>query len=715
MSDHVFGRALPIALILLLGAGAHADPSYTSAQATRGQQQFERTCARCHGADLSGGQFGPALKGEVFEGRWAGKPLADLFDYIHTNMPPTDPGSLSGRGLSELLAYILKQNGVQAGDEVLPSGYERLLAVLMPGNALSEQDRMRLGPGGPVSPNARMPAWPTGPDPRASYTPVTDEMLANPPADEWLSWRRSLDGKGFSPLKQINKDNVRKLQLDWSISLPPGANESTPLYHDGVLFVQSFKDNVQAFDALSGRELWHYERHLPEAAPPTFKKSIALYGDRVYLGTSDLHVVALDAKTGKVAWDRTVGELDKGFDITGGPLAIRGKVMIGVAATTGGPGGGYVAALDADTGKEAWRFHGVARPGEPGGNSWNGLPLEKRSGGSFWVPGSYDARTNLLYFGPSPTYDTGPLRNAVDQPGITNDALFTDSTVALDPETGRLAWYYQHLANDQMDMDFAYQRLILDLPVNGKTTRVVITGNKAGIFDAMEAKTGKYLYSFDLGIQNFITAIDPETGRKTVDPALIPGGENQGRTLTICPHAGGGRNWIPDAINPHTDMLFVPLAETCMDLIPIKKGESALMSGGFRFTIREGQNADGRFGRIQAIDLRTGRTVWKERQRAVPGSGILATHGGLLFVGSLDRSFAAYDQDTGKRLWHRILTNVPNSAPITYAVNGKQYVAVVVGYGGPWSVTEAILTPEISLPVAPSSSLWVFSLPDRDE
>ena len=713
MSRDFIMRAMFIMLAVTLSAGAHSDPVYTASQAEQGKIQFGQNCARCHGPELEGSQFGPPLKGETFEVRWAGKPLADLFYYIRANMPPANPGSIGNHDLAMLLSFILQQMGVSAGEQPLPDSYEGLQAMLMPGATLSEQERMRLGPGGPISPNAKLPPWPTRPNPLQSYTPVTDAQLIDPPAGEWLSWRRSLDGRGYSPLDQINSGNVKQLQLAWSLALPPGANESTPLYHDGVLFVQSFKDHVQAFDAVTGNELWHYQRRLPEAVTPTYKKSLALYGDRIYLGTSDLHVVALDVKTGKVVWDRPIGEIGKGFDLTGGPLAVRGKVITGIAGTNGGPGGGYVAALDAETGRESWRVYGIARPGEPGGNTWNDLPLEKRTGGSFWNPGSYDGKTNLVFFGATPTYDTAPLRDPIGKPGVSNDALYTDSTLAINPDTGKLAWYYQHLANDQWDMDFGYQRQIIDLPVKGRDRHVAVTGNKAGVFDVMDAETGQYLYSFQLGIQNFITAIDPKTGKKTVDRSLIPGGENSGRTLTICPHAGGGKNWIPDAINPHTHMLFVPLSETCMDLIPIKKGESALMSGGFRFTIRERPDSDGRFGRIQAVDLKTGKTAWKARQRAAPGSGILATAGNLLFAGALDRSFAAYDQSNGKKLWQRILTDVPSAAPITYTVDGKQYVAVVVGYGGPWSVTEAILTPEITLPVARSSSIWVFSLPEE--
>jgi len=705
-------HAALLASCIAWSASALADPVFTAAQAAQGKTLFEQQCASCHGEELGGSSFGPGLKGDAFEVRWAGKSLADLYDYIRNNMPPASPGSIGNRDLAALLALVMQHNGVVAGGQPLPDNYESLLAVLLPGNALSEQARMRLGPGGPISPNARMPEWPTPPNPLENYTPVTDELLNDPPAGEWPGWRRSQDAMGFSPLDQINAGNVSELQLDWAMALPPGANEATPLYHDGVLFVQSFGDHVQAFDAVHGTELWHYQRRLPEVVSPSFKKSIALYGDKVYLGTSDLHVVALDARTGKVAWDRPIAEPGLGFSLTGGPIAARDRIMTGIAGTRGGPGGGYVVALDAETGEETWRFFSIARPGEFGGNSWNNIPLAELTGGSLWVPGTYDPVTNLAFFGPAPTYDTGPMRDPVDIPGVTNDALYTDTTLAINPDTGELAWHYQHMSNDLLDMDFAYQRQILQLPVDGEDRRVVVTGNKAGVYDLLDAATGEYLSSFDLGIQNFITAIDPETGRKTVDRTLIPGGENAGRTLTICPHAGGGKNWVPEAINPGTNMLFVPVSETCMDLIPVVAGETALTTGGFRFTIREQPGGDGRFGRIQAVNLETGETAWMARQRAVPSSGVLATAGGLLFAGALDRSFTAYSQATGERLWLRVLADVPSSTPISYAVDGKQYVAVVVGFGSHWTVTASILTPEITLPVTRSSAIWVYSLPE---
>jgi PQQ-dependent dehydrogenase (methanol/ethanol family) len=474
-----------------------------------------------------------------------------------------------------------------------------------------------------------------------------------------------------------------------------------------VIFVHSYNDNVQAFDAVTGNELWHYSRRLPEGTRGSTKRNIALYGNKVFFGTSDLHVVALDMKTGNVVWDSAVANAGERWNLTGGPLVAKGKVMQGIGGQ--GRGGAYITARDSETGKEAWRFYTVARPDEPGGNTWNGLPLENRSGGSVWTAGSYDPDLNLAFFGPAPSYDTGPLRNPVNQPGITNDALYTDATIAINPDTGKLVWHYQHVPNDQWDLDWAFERQIIRLPgTAGETRKLVITAGKPGIYDALEAGTGKYVFSFDMGLQNIITSINAETGAKTIDEKLVPG---DGQPVVVCPHAVGGRNWIPGAYNPDTKMLFVPAVETCMNMSPVEQGARGFLSTGIRVSVIPRPESDGRYGRLQAINLETRKTVWNERQRAPQTTGVLATAGGVLFAGALDRWFTAYNDTDGKALWRIRLNDVPNSAPITYLANDKQYVAVVVGYGGVQPSTFAGLIPEISLPVARSSAIWVFELP----
>jgi outer membrane protein assembly factor BamB len=247
------------------------------------------------------------------------------------------------------------------------------------------------------------------PDPLDKITPVTEPMIANPSPGEWLTWRRGYDGTGFSPLKQITKANVGELQLVWSWSLTNGPNESTPLVHDGVIFCYGYGDKVQALDAATGDLLWEYARR-SQGRQVGLKRAIAIYGDKLYLATSDSHMVALDIKTGQVGWDQEIAEKGSpmGEAPTGGPLVAKGKVMIGTIGRSA-HGGSQIVAFDAQTGSVAWRFHTLAQPGDPGDNTWNGVPVEKRTGGSVWVPGTYDPALGLAYFGIAQTYDTGPF------------------------------------------------------------------------------------------------------------------------------------------------------------------------------------------------------------------------------------------------------------------------------------------------------------------
>jgi alcohol dehydrogenase (cytochrome c) len=436
---------------------------------------------------------------------------------------------------------------------------------------------------------------------------------------------------------------------------------------------------------------------------------------RLYVPTSDAHIVALDVKTGKVVWDHAVADTKAGYRMTGGPLVARGKVMIGTTDTgSRSQGGNYIVGLDAETGHEAWRFYTVARPNEPGGNSWNGMPLEKRNGGSVWIPGSYDPVHNLALFGVGNTYDTLPLRDLAQGSGISNDALYLDSTLALNPETGKLVWYFQHQANGQWDLDWAFERQVMQLRIKGEMQTVVVTAGKQMIFDMLEAETGRYVTSIDhareLGLQNVVTAIDPKTGAKIVDASLVPRGD---QTTTVCPHVDGGRDWMPSSYDAAARILYMPWVEACMDLVPVGKGERGSLTTGVRWMVRPRAGTDGKYGRLEALNLETGKTLWAARQRAPVTSGVLATAGGLVFVGGLDRMFAAYDALSGAQLWNARLNDVPASVPISYSANGQEYVATIVGAGGSQSNAYAVLVPEIKNPPAHSATIWVFEVPTK--
>jgi alcohol dehydrogenase (cytochrome c) len=673
--------------------------SYTAAQAARGEAAYIEHCESCHGRSLDDGPFAPPLKGVEFRQKWAARSMDELFTLISTKMPPARPATLGDPIYASLLAYVLQENGTAPGSRELVVDADALKSMGTPEFARSA---------GGLAPNVTIPPAPPRRNPLDTIRPVTEAMLTKVEEGEWLSWRRTYDATGFSPLKKINKSNVDELRVAWTWTLPRGPNESTPVVHDGVLFIHGYGDSVQALDAATGDLLWQYSRRLPTGVAPTMKRGIAIYGSRLYVPTSDDHMLALDVKTGKVVWDQAVADPKAGYRITGGPLVARGRVMIGTMGRA--PGGNVIVALDTETGKEAWRFHTIAQPKEAGGNSWNGLPAEKRNGASVWIPPSYDPVQNLALFGTGNTYDTGPLRDPVDERGVTNDGLYLDSTLALDPVTGKLAWHFQHQANGQWDLDWAFERMVVQLPINGDPQSVVVTAGKQMIFDFINPETGKYLSSIDVGFQNGIIGIDPKTGAKTQDPKLIPG---DGQTKMICPHASGGRGWIPTAYDAATKVLYLPMVEACMDLVPVPSGERGFLSTGVRPTVRPRPDSDGKYGRLQAINLQTQKTVWIERQRAPYTTGALVTAGGLVFAGSLDRMVNAYDNETGALLWQTRLNDVPSSAPISYSANGQEYVAIVVGPGRLQSSSYNALVPEIKAPPEQGAAIWVFELPNK--
>ena len=678
------------------GGGPPADALFTSAQAIAGRAVYQRNCANCHGAKVDDG-MAPPLRGAAFLGKYAGKPAADLFIFVSTQMPKSNPASLTGPEYAQVIAYVLQQNNFATGRKEFASDAAALASVTIPAPAGGR------GGGGGLSTGVTLPPAPKKTNPLDKITPVTDALLQNPPAGEWLTWRRGFDYQGFSPLKQITKSNVSNLRVAWTWTLSPGSNEATPLVHDGVMFVHSPGDKLDALDAATGDLLWQYARILPPGVNASNKRMISIYGNKVYMATSDIHGVALDVKTGRVVWDEPLTE-ERGYTLTGGPLVAKGKVMIGTSGRV--PGKNYIVALDAETGKLAWRFNTIAQPGEPGGDTWNDHKAEERNGGSIWIAGSYDSALNLAFFGVAQTYDTALLNKPV-RPGAKTDGLYTDCTLAINPDTGKLVWYYQHLPNDQWDLDWVFERTIVRMPVNGVVRPVIMTSGKQATYDVLDAETGKYIFSKDLGLQNIVTAIDPVTGKKTINPDTIPG---DGKTHTVCPHVDGAKSWLPGSYNPDTKIMYVPLVEACTDLEPTPQGGRGLLSTGVRPTVRPRPDSDGKYGRVEAINMATREVVWTERHRAPVSSGALDTAGGVIFNGSIDRYFRAYDDQNGKLLWETRLSDVPSDAPIAYTVNGKQYIAIGVGNGGAQATGFAALVPEIQN-LDRSAAVWVFQLP----
>lgn len=699
-------------LVLALGAGYSANAantaglSFTADQLSQGRAQYATSCANCHGPTLGGGPGAPPLNSASFRAHWRLKTADELAGYMRATMPPDNPGGLSESTYVNLLALILSGNGTKTGAKPLPPDRESLSALSI-GSAwplpavpsTHEEDAIAAWRPNRIDAISQQVQKQRS-ERMLALRPVTDAMLKDPPPGSWLAFRGGYDARGFSPLGQIKSTNVARLTMAWSWALAPGHNEIEPLVYDGIMFVAS-NGTVQALDAATGDLMWRY---VGQGGGSDVKRNIAIWGDRIFLPDGG-DVVALDMHTGALVWKRQLIAPEDQVRFGAGPLVAKGNIILPVTGCSAPyPGGCYVVALDAASGREVWRFNVIARPGQPGGDSWNGLPLDHRFGGSVWITPTYDPDLDLIYFGTAQTYSVGGLlTGASDKPGAS-DALYTDSTIALRPETGELAWHYQHLKRDVWDLDWVFERTLATLKIDGKMRRVVIASGKIGIFDVLDAATGAYLRSYDVGMQNLVSAIDSKTGEKTIAPQFKP--EPRVKQY-LCPSSMGFRNWLSSALDPN-GIVYIPLADTCMDYQWMPNKDVGAMDILISPTIRK--DSDGNFGRVQAFDIVHGKKLWEVRRRPFPSSAILATGGGLVFEGSRDRFFRASDSRTGKVLWEMRLDGAPSAFPITYRVNGTQYIAVTAGGGNAFDAMLASMAPEIATGKG-GTTLWVFRLP----
>ena len=400
-------------------------PGYTSEQAQQGKAVYQQSCELCHGVNLNDGSS-PPITGDLFYSIWGGRSVGELLQYLETEMPTGSPGALDSKQYRQVLAYMFQVSGFPARDGELSQNQDEYNAVRLP-----------IPPGGRIS--ADVVAIPPPPNPRADpldkITAVSSQTLAEAPAGDWLMWRRTYDAKGFSPLKNINVKNVTDLKVAWTWTMPGGRNISTPLVHDGVMFMYGAGSLVYAFDAVTGDILWRYEREKNWNSQRAFgPRAISIYNDNIILTTDDGNIVALNVKTGEVVWDKSVLS-DATPWFSGGTLVADEKILVGTASSNAS-GMNFIAALDAHTGDELWRFHTIPQDGQQGGDSWNGVAAEQRQGASVWVPGSYDPEAKLAFFGTGNTYRPQLLR-ILAEGASSNDGLYTNSTLALDIDTGK--------------------------------------------------------------------------------------------------------------------------------------------------------------------------------------------------------------------------------------------------------------------------------------
>ena len=564
-----------------------------------------------------------------------------------------------------------------------------------------------------------------------SFVPVTPEMLRSPDPDDWISFRNGYALWGYSSLDQINVDSVHDLQLVWSRAMNEGYQEVEPIVYDGVMFLANVEDIVQALDATTGDLLWEYRRPLPDniagVTGTRYRyRNVSIYGDKIVLATNDAFLVALDARTGEVVWETQRADYNERVAQTAGPVIIDGKVVNGSRCNPNSPrpGGCFISAHDIDSGEELWRINTAATPDQAGGDTWGGLPRAARRHASAWMVGSYDPILNLTYWGTGPP---APLPEPLRGAGKA-DLLYTNSTLALDPDTGEMAWYFQHLPRDNWDLDHVFERMIVETELapdpaevpwinpdlRAGERRKVITGipGKTGLIWTLDAETGEFLWARPTVYQNIMTELDLRTGRPSFDESTAP--TSVQTPSFACPHLLGGKNQPSGAYSPDTDALYMPLNNACMDIA--MSVEEAGPSDGYDIRVQVRHLPDvepetAPVGRVEAVSASTGRTLWSHQQRAPIYGSLLATGGNLVFSGDVVRRFRAHHSETGEILWETILNGPVSARPMTYRVNGRQYLAI--GSGGQTQGTNFLqLTPELNTPSG-SNTLFVFALPDR--
>ena len=554
---------------------------------------------------------------------------------------------------------------------------------------------------------------------RGDFVPVTDAMLQDPSDDDWLMWRRTLDGWGYSPLDQVTPENVNDLRLVWSRGMSDGRQQGTPLVYDGVLYMPNPMDVIQAIDAVTGVLIWEYRRDLPDnilrqvGSLAANNRNIAIYDGLIIDTSVDEFAFALDAATGELVWETMILDYKTQPAMqSSGPIIADGKVISGRSCLPrGGPDACVIVAHDAKIGAELWRRRTIPAPGEPGNETWGDIPFEDRTHVGAWMVPSYDPALELIYIGtsvtsPAPKFLLG---------GRDLRHLYHNSTLALKAQTGEIAWHYQHL-NDHWDLDHPFERLLVDTAVAPDAdavdwinprlqpgeVRKVITGvpGKTGIVYTLDRETGEFLWARPTIRQNVISMIDGD-GKVTENTEVVF--RELGQEAYVCPTYIGGKDWQAGAYSPLTNAMYVPMRNSCALMTATRAGRLAIYALDAEHQIAPGTDLS---GSIHAVSAETGKSLWTYEQRAGLMS-LFVTGGGLVFVGDGNGRFRALDQATGESLWEINLGSPVTGFPITFGVDGRQYV--VASTGSTSAALSAGLTPELR----PSSgnNLFVFALP----
>jgi len=718
-----------LALSCLLASGSTIaqqlqQASYEEGQAQRGELLYQQNCAACHLADLSGSFEAPNLADSSFRNNWSNRGMQEFLDMLRRTMPPQAPGSLTESQYQDVSAFLLSANAIPVGSTVtltaansvvflngdvsaIASGVQRTPVPGRAGTVPSPHTRNAVPEIATVySSDRALSRSYTGINNSAidKFQNVSSEELANPAPADWTYWRRSPNSQGYTPLDQITTENVSSLSLAWVWGMEAGRSQPAPLVRDGIIFIPNFGNVVQALDGRDGSLLWEYRRQFPEGGRSGgLLRTLAMWEDMIFVATTDAHLVALDARTGAVRWDSEIADETLGYSNTSGPIVADGVVINGIT------GCGrffeqscFITGHDANTGEELWKTFTIAQPGEAGGDTWGDLPLEFRGGGDVWITGSWDSELGLVFFGVA---QAKPWMAA--SRGLTTDdsALYSNSTLAIDPKDGRIVWHRQHVPGESLDMDEAFEQVLIDIV----DEPYLFTIGKSGILWKLDRRTGEFVGLKETVFQNVFSDINLETGevRYREDIRNMQVGE----WLSVCPSTAGGHNWQSTGYHPPTRNLVIPLSQSCMEMSP-REVTFEVGSGGNQGDRRwmEMPNTEGQFGKLSALNVDSMEESWSIEQRAPFLTAALTTAGGLVFIGDYDRYVHAYDVETGEELWRTRLATSAQGFPVSFAIDGEQYVAIPAGRdgGSPWRIG-SFLAPELVSPTG-HNALYVFKL-----
>ena len=654
----------------------------------KGEVLYEKHCAECHSLSLRGSAHGNELIGSIFLEKWQND-FELLYSIIAETMPPGNNHKITDNEYMDIFSYILSRNNVEninlKNIATINNDEENWVSFSDPSTIDRPEDRKSLFKNKKLS----------------EFIDLSIHDINYPNANDWISWRRTPLSHGYTPLTNISKKNINDLKLSWSLTMAEGSNQGTPLVYNGIMFLTHPDNIIQAINAKNGDLIWEYKYNYEKGSKtlggPT--RNIAIFKNKIFLATYDAHIIALDAESGKLVWKTKKANYEDGYTHTSGPVIADGIVVSGINGCERYiKDGCFITGHDPETGKEIWRTSTIALPGDPNSGSWGNTPQIYRSGSDMWIAGSYDPELKLFYIG---TSQAKPWVAASRGMTPREAALYTNSTLALNPKTGEIVWYFQHIPGETIDMEVGFERIL----INENDQKFLITIGKDGIIWKLNRENGAFVKLKDTMNQDIYSDIDTKYGKVKYRDDIL--NSEIGKAFSACPGIYGGHNWQSASYDNNRKIIVIPLHQLCSEMIG-RKVDMSEGGGGYGGDSKTYKMPNKKPGKIIAINSESLEELWSYEQDALFLTSALTTKSGLTFIGDLDRKFKAFDTLSGKLLWETTLNSAVHGYPISFGIDNKQYIAVTTGMGVFRALTSNI-SPEIYQPDG-GNTIYVFEL-----